>query len=272
MSTAAPLGLVREAFGAAGERRFVVQRALYRALLGADWGQVVLGFAWLKRLDDLVDEDPDAGRALAVLAGHRDLVARVYAGVPIADALDGPARFAVPFLVWDREQGSRLRTGVERLLASMEFDARRRGRVLDAAALAAYERDLGATITCNLVRLIAPTVALPAEFVAIASAAYLQADALIDLRHDLALGIVNISREDLARHAIAPDPAEPGLREWIAERGVRVLADFERAIALGRRLDRWSLRLLATLYLSTKRRGLRRFLAREAVGRAQAAA
>jgi hypothetical protein len=265
VSTAAPLVLVREAFGAAGERRFALQRALYRTLLGADWGQLVLAFAWLKRLDDLVDENPDAGRALEILAEHRELVARVYAGEPIGDVLDGPARFAVPFLVWDRGRGSRLRSGVERLLATMEFDTCRRGRVLDAATLAAHERELGATITCSLASLVAPTDTLPAEFVAVASIAYLRADALIDLRHDLALGIINISREDLVRHAVAPDPAEPGLHAWVAEQAAVVLEHFERALALGRQLDRWSLRLLATLYLSTKRRGLRRFLAREDV-------
>jgi hypothetical protein len=151
--------LVREAFGAAGERRFALQHALYRAVLGADWGQLVLAFAWLKRLDDLVDEDPDASRALAVLAEHRALVARIYAGEPIDGALAVPARFAVPFLVWDRAQGSRLRSGVERLLATMEFDAGRRGRVLDAAALAAYERELGATVVCTLADLIVPGIA-----------------------------------------------------------------------------------------------------------------
>jgi hypothetical protein len=268
----APLELVREAFRAAGEKRFLLARALYRTLLGRHWGHVVLAFAYMKRLDDLVDEDPEPDHALAVLREHRRFVASIYAGEPADDGLTVPARFAEPFLVWDRDNGAPLRPGLERIMQTMEFDTRRRGRSIDARALDAYVLELGAGVIETIVRLLGPSIELPREFVMAASRAYLGADALMDARHDLALGLVNIPGEDSRRHGLTPDAADPGLAAWILERGPRVLAEFDQALAWGRRLDRWSVRLLARLYLTTKRRRLCRFLAQEATSRTDQAA
>ena len=57
--------------------------------------------------------------------------------------------------------------------------------------------------------------------------------------------------------------ADPNLRRWAKSRVLSVLDDFRVAIQHARRLDRWALRLLAVIYLSNKRRRLRRFLHRE---------
>lgn len=273
VSPTAPLALVREAFGTAGEKRFLLARALYRAALGPHWGHLVLAFAYMKRLDDLVDEDPEPARALELLREHRRFIASVYAGATPAGDPVAPARFAWPFLAWDRDRGAALRAPLERLLRTMEFDTLRRGRVLDAAALDTYVLEVGASVTDLLGPLLMPGDALPADFVTAASRAYLGADAVIDVRHDLALGLVNIPREDLARHALDPEPSHPRLAGWIAERAPLLATEFDRALAGGRRLDGWSARVLAQLYLATKRRHLARFLARErGAGSGQAAA
>ena len=263
--------LVREAFAAAGEKRFFLARVFYRTIFGADWKHAVLGFAYFKCLDTLVDEDPDARRALAVLAAQRRFIARVYAG----DAIDGlapPERFGAPFFAYDRAIGSPLRVEFETILASMDLDTRRRGRALDAAALDAYVLEVGGGVFRSLMYHAAPDVVLPTGFLEHASRAYLKADALIDLRHDLALGVVNVPAEDVERYGITLDCSDSALRSWIEREAGRVLDDFATALAEGRRLGRWSLRLLAWLYLATKRRGLRRFLVREGLRPAPQAA
>jgi hypothetical protein len=255
--------LVREAFASAGEKRFFLAQFLYRMVFGPDWKQAILGFAYFKHLDNLVDEDPDAGRALAVLAAQRRFIDDVYAGGPHTGHLGLPERFGAPFFEYDRRIGAPLRVEFETLLDSMEFDTRRRGAVLSAAALDAYVVDLGGGIFRALLYHAAPDVILPPGFVARASRAYLYADALIDLRQDLAAGVINVPAEDVERYGLSLDASDSRLRSWIADRAGRVLDDFAAAFAEGRRLERWTLRFLARLYLSSKRRTLRRFLRRE---------
>jgi hypothetical protein len=269
---ARPPDLVREAFKAVGERRFFLARLLYSIIFGRHWKQAILGFAYFKYLDDVVDEDPDAGRALAVLAAQRRLIQDVYAGGTVAEQRGTPERFGVPVFVHDRRIGAPLRPAFETILSSMERDTRRRGTLLSAEALDAYVREVGESVFRCLLYHAAPDVDLPPGFIALASRAYLHADALIDLRQDLACGVINVSAEDVERYGLSLDAADPGLRPWIEQRAPQVLDELAGAFAEGRRLPSWSLRLLARLYLSSKRRGLRRFLAREGLGRADHAA
>jgi hypothetical protein len=266
------LAFVREAFAAAGEKHFVLARVLYSTLFGADWGQAILGFAYLKTLDDLVDEDRDAGRAREVLAAQLRFIDRVYAGRPLAEARHPPERFGHPFFSHDQRCGAPLRATFEAILATMDLDTRRRGRPLTAAALDTYVLELGGGVLRFLMHFAAPGVVLPAPFLAHASRAYLYADALIDLEHDLALNLINVPAEDIGRYHLSLDPSDPRLRAWAASEAGRVLASFDAALAEGRRLERWSLRLLATLYLSSKRRKLLRFLAAEGLAPARQAA
>ncbi len=255
--------LVREAFDASGEKHFLLARALYSLLFGRDWGQAILGFGYLKCLDDLVDEDPDVERALAVLARQTDFIRRVYEHDRIDRSLVPPERFGLPFFVYDRNSGGRLRHSFEAILATMEFDTRRRGVVLDEAELDAYFVELGSAVLRFLVFFGAPGFDPPPAFMATASRAYLIADSIIDVRHDLRLGVINLSREDVERFGLTLEAEDPLLLEWMKERAGAVLELFSEALSHGRRLDRRSLRFLSKLYLSTKRRKLCRFLARE---------
>ncbi len=258
--------LVREAFAAAGEKHFFLARVLYSTLFGAQWGQPILGFAYLKCLDDLVDEDLDSGRARALLAAQRRFIANIYAGGgTIAGSLRPPERFGHPFFCHDRQRGAPLRATFESIIATMELDTRRRGIPLSAAALDAYVLALGGGVLRFLMHFAAPDVELPASFVELASRAYLYADALIDVEHDLAFNLINVPMEDIARWGLALDASDPRLRAWVEYRAAQVLADFDAAMAQARQLERWSLRLLAALYLSAKRRKLLRFLARSGI-------
>lgn len=255
--------LVREAFVAAGEKHFALARLLYRQLFGSNWGHAVLAFAYMKQLDDLVDEDPDAERALATIARHRQFMDDVYRHREGATNLPAPQRFGYPFFCFDRARGAPLRPLFECILASMAHDTHRRGVFLSAAALDAHVVDLGGHVIRFVLHFAAPKVALPHAFVEIASRAYLNADNLIDLEHDLSCGVINIPIEDFESGRMRLCASDAAVRRWAKSRALFVLDDFRTAIKQALRLERWALRLLAAIYLSNKRRHLRRFLRRE---------
>ena len=252
----ADLALVREAFALSGEKHFRIARRLYPLVFGRRWRETILAFAYLKCLDDLVDEDPDAGRALATIDRQRALIAAAYDDAEPPAARSTIERFALPVFAADRARGGGLRKAFGTILASMELDTRRRGRQLDAAALDAYVLEPGGAVFAIFSALAGPRASMPPALVAAASRAYLHADALIDLRHDLALGVSNVPAEDGGI-----DTADgAALDAWIAGRAPAVLAEFDRFIAELGGVRPWTLRVFVGLYLAAKRRKLRRFL------------
>jgi hypothetical protein len=254
---AADPALVHEAFALSGEKHFRIARRLYPLVFGRRWGETILAFAYLKCLDDLVDEDADAGRALATIARQRALIAAAYgdAAAPVASVT--AERFGLPVFAADRACGGGLRGAFETILASMELDTRRRGRQLAAAALDAYVLELGGAVFTIFTALAGPGARMPPALVAAASRAYLYADALIDLRHDLVLGVINVPAEDGGL-----DLADGGaIDAWIAHHAPAVLAHFTEFRSRLAGVRPWTLRVFVGLYLAAKRRKLRRFLA-----------
>lgn len=267
---ATDLALVREAFHLSGEKHFGLARRLYPLVFGSRWTDAILAFAYLKCLDDLVDEDPDRERALATLARQRRVIAGAYAGEAAGDGGALSERFGLPVFARDRGRGARLRPRFEAIVASMEFDTRRRGVQLDAAALDRYVVDLGDAVLHLFAELAAPGATLPPAVVGEGSRAYLYADALIDLSHDLACGVVNVPREDADWRSWVDEAPR---HAWVAARAPQVLAHFARLGAHLGAVRPWTLRAFLALYLAAKRRKLRRFLAgRGAPARAPALA
>lgn len=253
--------LVREAFHLSGEKHFAIARLGYPLVFGARWREAILAFAYLKCLDDLIDEDPDHERALAMLADQRALIARAYAGAAPGHRAAVPERYGLPVFHADRARGARLRRPFEAILASMEFDTRRRGVQLDAAALDAYVVDLGSAILVLFAEIAAPGVALPAAVLCEGSRAYLYADALMDLQHDLRLGVVNVPRGEGDWRAWAAADGDAPRRAWVAARVPRVLEHFAAARRHFPGVQPWTLRAFLALYLAAKRHKMRRFLA-----------
>lgn len=253
------LALVREAFEAAREKHFLLARLLYPSIFGVRWRAAILAFAYLKCLDDLVDEDDDATRAIAQVERQRSLLARWYAGER-CECSEGPERFAAPVIAGDCGSGS-LRAPLEAILASMEFDTRRRGETLAAAALDTYVLDLGRNVIRIFAHLVTPGAGFSAAAVDEGIRAYLYADALIDLEPDLARGVINVPREDARRFDLRCRPGEARLDLWVAERVPRVLAHFARAREQLRSMRSRRLRLFLSLFLFAKARKLRGHLA-----------
>ena len=263
---AVPSQIVKDAFIVSGEKHYAIARLCYSLLLGPQWQHGLLCFAYFKRLDNLVDEDPSAERALALLASQRQLMARAYAGDRLRDTgLHDPLLNDLGHRIFgrDRVEGSRQQSIFESVIETMEFDSRRRGTTISRAALEAYVLKLGKAVISCLAGLVAPHVGLAAPLIEESSRAYLYADSLVDLEHDLRMGIINVPVEDIRQYGLTLDISDGRLRTWWQDRAGDTLGHFARAVWHANRLEDFRLKALTHFYLRRKRRQLLRFLARE---------
>jgi len=280
--TALPDSVLREAFGAANEKHFGLARVFYRLLLGPEWRYCLLGFSYVKCVDDIVDVDPVPDRALALLESQLDLMERVYSTEIStetskrtsngfsdkgseeinAEDLPHPARFGYYLFTHDRDQGGPLRQILSDIMETMSFDVRRKGRVLSEAELREHAVKVGATSIRFLGHFVDRGVELPAPFLRESSLAYLKADNLIDLEADLADGIINIPAEEIEREKIVLEVSDAGMRRWVETEATRVASLFERAREETSRLTGRKMRFLARVYMWRKRRAFLRFLER----------
>lgn len=255
-----PPGLFEQAYRAAGEKRLWLARGAFPLLLGPAWQYGLLTFAYLKLFDDLVDEDPDAASVGDSFAVHRALAERIYAGKRPAAPLPFVQRLGALVFQFDRINGFPLRRALADTVESMAIDIARRGKVLSQAELEAnFHRGGGGTLR-GIAWFTAPELELPDDVVNEICDAYLWADTLIDLEHDLAFGLINVPAEAVARGV---DPLRPDARlaGWAAEQATLCELRFEAALARLPELRSLRLQAIARLMLSTKRRKLRRFLA-----------
>lgn len=254
-----PRETLLEAYRASREKNYVLARLLYGTLFGRAWRHAIVGFAWLKCLDDAVDEEPDADRAADTLRRQRRLMERVYGGDGLSgEALPIPDRFGVPLFRRDRALGAPLRPILEAILETMAFDVDRRGKVLSDAELDAHVVKLGGSVLRYLAHFVSMDLRLPDEYVEPASRAYLHADSLIDLAEDLRAGLINIPAEAMERYGIDPRSPGPEVEAWRRNQVPGITALFEEARSHTRRIDSRAMRLLSSLFLARKRRHFER--------------
>ena len=261
-----PKAVLLEAFRRSGEKNYLLSKVFYSALFGSGWKYALLGFSYLKCLDNAVDEDPVADRAWSVLVSQRELIDELYAGTPTERERPIPDRYGYYFFSYDKSHGSPVRPYIESLIETMEFDVRRRGQVLSSAELDGYMLKAGEAVIRFLAHFVSKDLELPRPFVEHASRAYLYADSLIDLEHDLELGIINVSAEDIERYEIDLGGANGGLAQWMETQAQQITTLFDQALSKGRCLDHRTMRLLSQLFLGRKKRELRRFMEREGIG------
>jgi hypothetical protein len=263
-----PPGLFERAYQEAGEKRLWLARRLYPRLLGPAWQYALLAFAYLKLFDNDVDEDADAARAGDAFAVHRALTERCYAGEAPGSALPFVQQIGAHVFAFDRANGSPLRGCLSDAVESMAIDLARRGKLLSAAEIEANLHLGGGGTVRGIVWFAAPEVTLPEPLVHALCDAYMYADSLIDLEHDLAFGLVNVPAEDVAR-GVDPFRPDERLAAWAEEQARRCEARFDAALARLAEIPSLRLREVGRLMLATKRRKLRAFLAAGGWPRAQ---
>jgi hypothetical protein len=255
-----PPGLFERAYHAAGEKRLWLARRLYPVVLGPAWQYALLAFAYLKLFDNDVDEDADSARAGDAFAVHRVLAARSYAGQAPDPALPFVQQIGALVFQFDRLNGCPLRPFLSDAVESMAIDIARRGKVLSQAEIDANLHLGGGGTIRGIAWFAAPGLELPQPLVQALCDAYMHADSLIDLEHDLAFGLINVPAEAVAR-GVDPFRADARLAAWAEEQARLCEVRFDAALARLPEIGSRRLREVARLMLVTKRRKLQRFLA-----------
>jgi phytoene/squalene synthetase len=252
--------LFGDAMRASGEPLPLAKKLSYAILFGADWRYSLLGYAYLRLVDNVVDDGQDEATSLELLASQRGFMAGVYEGTLGEQQAVGPGRYGLPFFVWDRDKGSRLRAQFEAFLDTMEFDVRRRDRVPSATELDDYVLTTGHAFLRCLSYFATGELELPDSCLDLGSRAYLYADALMDLEEDLAVGLINFPPEVMEKYAIDLEAPQAGLARWRPVRAAEVLDYFRQAHATITTIDNRSMRLLYRHFLARKKRRFQRFL------------
>jgi phytoene/squalene synthetase len=261
-----PREALKEAFHSSGEKNFHLAKLFYGLLIGSGWDFALLGFTYMKLLDDVIDEDPDTDRAVACLDDQRRLMEDVYSGrSPAKKALPVPGNYGLLVCRYDRACGSQLRQYFEDMIDTMEYDLRRRNRISTREELEDWAKKVGGVSIRYLAHFVSPRYPLSDHFVDLAGLAYLNADSLIDLEEDFAQGIFNIPSEEIETRGIELEMSDPGVRRWIAEESAKVMQLLDEAIEESKRVKSFKMRLLTWLYLSRKGKGLARFVERQGI-------
>lgn len=177
-------------------------------------------YAYFRWVDDQIDETlATRDERTAFAERQQALIARAYAGEQPPD-LTAEEQMAVELIRGDGAPESGLRRYVERMMAVMAFDARRRGRLISAAELDAYTHDLAVAVTEALHYFIGhddPPPQVETRYHAVTAAHITHM--LRDTCDDLGAGYFNIPREVLEAGGIsARDVHSDVYRAWIKDR------------------------------------------------------
>lgn len=255
--------LFSEAMAASGEPLPLGKRIAYRLLFGKDWRFSLLGYAYLRCIDNTVDDVEDRATSLELMAAQREFIAAAYEGTLETKEVGAPGSYGLPFFFWDRDRGAPLRPQFEAFLDTMEFDIRRRGQVPSAEDLDHYFLTMGRAFIRCLAYFATGKPELPEACLDPGSRAYLCADALMDLEEDLAVCIINIPQEIIEEYAIDLEEPASGLDRWRPVRTAEVLEYFRQARETVPLINKLSMRILYRYFLGRKKRRFLRFLRRQ---------
>lgn len=194
-------------------------------------------YAYFRWVDDVLDADaPRASTAddlqrserIRFLERQASLLEQCLRGSPPPDASHQEAML-IELVGHDDRPDERLETYLRQMMLVMDFDARRRGRLVSAAELDEYTRRLAVAVTEAMHYFIgsdAPAPSDPNRYHAVSGAHILHM--LRDTYADVRAGYFNVPRDILEAHSITPEDIDsPGYREWVERRVRRARADLD---------------------------------------------
>jgi phytoene/squalene synthetase len=177
-------------------------------------------YAYFRWADDKIDVCSQSnGECISFVKRQKELVDRLYQNER-PDDLTPEEEIIADLISHDRGENSRLRSYIYNFLAILEFDARRKGRLISRQELTWYSNCLGKAVTDDIQYFIRNGHPYPAtgnRYLA-ATAAHIT-HTLRDMVQDIPDGFVNIPREYLETHGLSPaDVDSPAFRAWVQER------------------------------------------------------
>lgn len=224
--------------------RFLVDRArvddAYRA------------YAYFRWVDDILDADSGSeSERRAFLERQKSLLGKCYQGETPRD-VNIQEKMLVELVQRDREKKSGLGIYLRNMMLVMDFDARRRGRLISQAELNEYTHWLAVAVTENLHHFIGHGQFAPLDetrYLAV-SAAHIT-HMLRDTYDDVQAGYYNIPREVLEAHHIGPqDVHSSAYRLWVKSRIQLAREYFKAGRAYFRRVQNPRCRLACFAYIA----------------------
>lgn len=177
-------------------------------------------YAYFRWVDDILDSAEGSQSEKLVFADRqRGLLEDLYRGVIPLD-LCPQEKMLQDLVRYDPNQESGLFTYLDRMMLVMEFDARRRGKLISQAELDAYTKNLSTAVTEALYYFIGhgePTPATPERYLAV-SAAHIT-HMLRDALDDNWQGYYNIPQEVLLSQRLTPfDHQKRTYQKWVCSR------------------------------------------------------
>ncbi len=177
-------------------------------------------YAYFRWVDDILDADSGSrSERRAFLERQKSLLGSCYRGEWPSDANIYEAML-VELVQHDRKHHSGLHSYLSNMMKVLDFDARRRGRLISHAELNEYTRWLAVAVTEAIHYFIGhgqPTPQNGGRYLAVTGAHITHL--LRDTLEDIQAGYFNIPREYLAAKGIGPrDMESEAYRVWIQER------------------------------------------------------
>jgi len=198
------------------------KQTYYIARLVVDKGLVsdfYRAYAYFRWADDVVDAPASTDNRITFIRRQRELIDRLYRNERPSD-LTPEEEIVADLISRDKGETSGLQSFIRNMLAVIEFDAHRKGRLVSQGELTRYSNWLARSVTDGLQYFIGnghPYPDTDDRYLA-AFAAHIT-HLLRDMLPDVADGFINIPREYLEAHGIGPeDVHSPPFRAWVRER------------------------------------------------------
>jgi hypothetical protein len=177
-------------------------------------------YAYFRWVDDVLDKDSGSdSERMSFIARQKSLLESCYRGESPRD-VDIQENILVELIQHDQEKNSGLKAYLHNMMLVMDFDVRRRGRLISQAELSDYTRWLAIAVTECLHYFIGHNDFSPHDatrYLAV-SAAHI-AHMLRDTADDLQIGYYNIQREVLeANHIWSQDVKSEAFHAWVKSR------------------------------------------------------
>lgn len=209
-------------------------------------------YAYFRWVDDILDADSGSSSERRIfLERQKSLLEACYRGEPPQD-VNIRENLLVELVQHDHEKNSGLKAYLHNLMLVMDFDVRRRNRLISQAELADYTRWLAIAITEALHYFIghhdfSPHDATRYLAVAAAHIAHMLRDTAIDLKS----GYYNIQREVLeANHIWTQDVKSEAFHTWVQSRVQLAREYFEAGKGYFARVQNLRCRLAGLAYIS----------------------
>lgn len=177
-------------------------------------------YAYFRWLDDILDEgEIPTRRKSAIINRQKHIIEACYRGNPSSD-LCVEERMLADLVHNDDGRNPGLQSYLTNMMAVLEFDADREGRLISQAELDKYSRSLSVAVTDAMHYFIGHDDPLPEDKAGYAAvnAAHI-VHMLRDTQEDNQLGYFNIPREYLQEHEISPkDVDSQAYQEWVCSR------------------------------------------------------